>query len=501
MYAVMGGFIVEIGHLYNKLKFATLTTNGILLLAKEGKVVLPYPGSISDKSQMDILTKAFVCCQALSFIGQVIERKIAHLTISLLELNTAVHIVCTMVMYFFRLQKPYNVQDPTLIAMDDLPDVLAFIVTSSRWPHNSGFEKTQPKRQAKRFWSFISDSADPPFAWFGSSSEELVAEDGTPDNMPQPASDNDQDDSNHASGVQSSDIHLATSQCELPEPDGEALCCPDAPSYVPVSNIEPRLYLESGQVLASGFGPADDPKFIGHGKYQVGLSQTDVDRLTLAAKYMRKLLRSYKKSPIVRKSFIPGTCVPKVQLLKPFSDTALQPFGNRLICGRVEDWPTLEELAESMGANIFILFGAVAFTTGFYGIVHGTAKSILFPTAFEHSLWDMSCLALFAYALLFIATWGMVDPELNPELNFAKGSWIAEAGVIVLKFKSFYKALLKRSKVWRISNSLVGGLLLLIYVSCRAFIIVESFISLRHVPLDLYRTPNITYLGFIPHVQ
>ena len=112
MYAVMGGFIVEIGHLHNKLKFATLTTNGILLLAKEGKVVVPYPGSISDKSQMDILTKVFVCCQALSFIGQVIERKIAHLTISLLELNTAVHILCTLVMYGFWLQKPYNIQDP-----------------------------------------------------------------------------------------------------------------------------------------------------------------------------------------------------------------------------------------------------------------------------------------------------------------------------------------------------------------------------------------------------
>jgi hypothetical protein len=184
MYAVMGGFIVEIGHLHNKLKFATLTTNGILLLAKERKIVLPYPGSISDKCQMDILTKAFVCCQALSFVGQVIERKIAHLTISLLELNVSVHIACTVVMYFFWLQKPYNIQDPTLIAMDDIPDVLAFIVTSSRWPHNSGFEKMQPKRKAKRFGSFASDSIDPPFAWFGSSSEESVAEDGTLDNMP-----------------------------------------------------------------------------------------------------------------------------------------------------------------------------------------------------------------------------------------------------------------------------------------------------------------------------
>ncbi len=101
MYAVIGSFIVEISHLHNKLKFVTLIANRILLLAKERKFISPYPGSISDKCQMDILTKAFVCCQALSFLGQVIERKIAHLTISLLELNTAVHIACTVVMYGF----------------------------------------------------------------------------------------------------------------------------------------------------------------------------------------------------------------------------------------------------------------------------------------------------------------------------------------------------------------------------------------------------------------
>lgn len=162
MYAVMGGFIVEIGHLHNKLKFATLNPNGILLLAKEGKFVSPYPGSISSKSQMDILTKAFVCCQALSFLGQVIEPKVAHLTISLLELNTAVHIVGTVVMYAFWIRKPYNIQDPTLVALDDQPDLLAFIVTSSQWPQSSGFETAKPTRRRDRIPCRILGSADPP---------------------------------------------------------------------------------------------------------------------------------------------------------------------------------------------------------------------------------------------------------------------------------------------------------------------------------------------------
>jgi hypothetical protein len=126
---------------------------------------------------------------------------------------------------------------------------------------------------------------------------------------------------------------------------------------------------------------------------------------------------------------VAGTCVPKVQLLKPFSDRALQPFGNRLICARVENWPTLEELAESMGAIIFILFGAIASTAAGYGGFHGTANRILFPTAVEYYLWDVSCFALFAYILLFAFLWGAADAELK----LAKGSWIAEARVAVLK--------------------------------------------------------------------
>jgi hypothetical protein len=489
----MGGFIVDISHLHNKLKFATLTTNGILLLAKEKKAVLPYPSSISAKSQMDIITKTFVCCQALSFIGQVIERKIAHLTISLLELNTAIHILCTIVMYGFWLNKPYNIQDPTLVVMDDIPDVLAFIVTSSRWPHNSGFEKTLSKRQAKRSRSWFSSSTDPPFAWFGSSTEEPAASDGTLDHMPQPTSDNDQDDGNPASGGHVSDIHMATTYCELPEPDGEALCCPDAPSYVPVSNIEPRLYLESGQVLASGFGPADDPDLIGHGKYQVGLSQTDINRLNLAAKYMRKLLGSYKKSPIIRNSFITGTCVPKVQLLKPFSDSALQPFGDHLICDRVRNWPTLEELTENTVYTIFILSAAVAVTNGGYAFIYVVANTILFPTVVEYNLWGFSCLVLCVYCWLSLYVWKKVIAKLGS----VDGSWIAA----VRKWKSSYKAKIKRSKLRRISALSVIALILLIYIFSRAFIIIESFISLRHVPLDIYRTPNITYFSYVPHIQ
>jgi hypothetical protein len=500
MYAVMGGFIVEIGHLHNKLKFATLNPNGILLLAKEGKFVSPYPGSISSKSQMDILTKAFLCCQVLSFLGQVIERKVAHLTISLLELNTAVHIVGTVVMYAFWIRKPYNIQDPTLVALDDQPDLLAFIVTSSQWPQSSGFETAKPTRRRDRIPCRILGSADPPFAWFGSLIEDSATSDEIIDNMPKMISDGDQSQNTSTSSDNSLERCLVTTRCESSEPDRQALCHPNIATYLPVSNIEPLLFLESGQVLASGFGPIDESELIGlsHGKYQIGLSQKDLDRLGLAAKYMRKLLGSYKKPLAIRDSVAGGTCIPKVQLLKPFADKALQPFGDRLICSRVENWPTVEQLMESIGAWLLLLLVALAMTVTAYGFLHEFANPALLPTKLEGSLWGMSCVVVVLYLPIFTFTYRLVDDYFSVKFQMPTNTcdW-----ALILNWQSLYNAWRKRNKPWRILSLLGVGFFGVVYIASRAFIIVESFISLRHVPIDVYQTPNITYLGFVPHIS
>lgn len=112
-----------------------------------------------------------------------------------------------------------------------------------------------------------------------------------------------------------------------------------------------------------------------------------------------------------------------------------------------------------MGAAIFLLFAAVAFIATGYRILHGIVSPVLLPTTVERNLWNLSCWALLAYSLLLMLIYGLVDAELK----FAKGSWIAEARVIVLKWKSSYKAWSKRNKFWRISALLGVGLLLLVY--------------------------------------
>jgi len=38
----------------------------------------------------------------------------------------------------------------------------------------------------------------------------------------------------------------------------------------------------------------------------------------------------------------------------------------------------------------------------------------------------------------------------------------------------------------------------LLYIGARVFIVVESFISLRRVPIVVYQTPTTNFMGYIP---
>jgi len=46
----------------------------------------------------------------------------------------------------------------------------------------------------------------------------------------------------------------------------------------------------------------------------------------------------------------------------------------------------------------------------------------------------------------------------------------------------------------------VSSLILFLYVGARLYIVVGSFISLRHVPIGVYQTPSSNIIGNIPHL-
>ncbi|KAL8876517.1 MAG: hypothetical protein Q9198_005306 [Flavoplaca austrocitrina] len=113
---------------------AALTPAGIMFCLRHEPNILPYvsPEQIKDKSKADGLKKTLVCAQATWFCVQCIARLAKSLPLSLLELNTVAHALCTLVIYLLWWHKPLDVEEPTLIIDPKLAPMLAYMWMTSR---------------------------------------------------------------------------------------------------------------------------------------------------------------------------------------------------------------------------------------------------------------------------------------------------------------------------------------------------------------------------------
>jgi hypothetical protein len=128
-YATMGGFAIipgerrsntgryVRGYTQSYAERLTLTTDGIEFLANMDPSCLKIisKSEIMDKSKGNRVTKALVCLQAFWFCVQCIARITQGLKISLLELNTFAHALCTILIYFLWWNKPLDIDEPTVI--------------------------------------------------------------------------------------------------------------------------------------------------------------------------------------------------------------------------------------------------------------------------------------------------------------------------------------------------------------------------------------------------
>ncbi|UPK96293.1 hypothetical protein LCI18_007228 [Fusarium solani-melongenae] len=105
-----------------------LNAMGAVFLAKEGHVI-PIPmEKIDDKSKADTIQKVLVLTQVLWFITQCIARIIYQLPLSLLEVHTMVHVVCTVVLYACWLKKPLDVKVPEIIVPDKFGGAICLLL-------------------------------------------------------------------------------------------------------------------------------------------------------------------------------------------------------------------------------------------------------------------------------------------------------------------------------------------------------------------------------------
>ncbi|KAL9024592.1 MAG: hypothetical protein Q9196_006405 [Gyalolechia fulgens] len=138
-YASMGGFALvadpkRAAFLPSSHTRAALTPEGIIFLLSHEPDALPYltEAQILDKSKADGLKKTLVCAQATWFCVQCVTRLAQSLPVSLLELNTFAHALCTLVIYILWWKKPLDVEEPTELSDPRLSPIFAYMWMTSK---------------------------------------------------------------------------------------------------------------------------------------------------------------------------------------------------------------------------------------------------------------------------------------------------------------------------------------------------------------------------------
>ncbi|KLO11913.1 hypothetical protein SCHPADRAFT_891194 [Schizopora paradoxa] len=121
-YATMGGFQLDVrdsrtGEPFENTTFerTRLSTNGVRFLMGQYTELLTVPTieSIKERAKSNSLGKAVLALQVVWFIVNCASRLAENLPLSLMEVSTLAHGLCTLLTYFAWWSKPFNVDGPT----------------------------------------------------------------------------------------------------------------------------------------------------------------------------------------------------------------------------------------------------------------------------------------------------------------------------------------------------------------------------------------------------
>ncbi len=161
-----------------------------------------------------------------------------------------------------------------------------------------------------------------------------------------------------------------------------------------------------------------------------------------------------------------------------YAGTCLHFKPERLVAHDIRNWPGDDLLREASGSVVGPIFWLACSA---YGAIHLTAWNNHFPSEAEKWLWrSLSLLFLFCGGLCVIS--GCVSHAPR-------------------KLKAFWERWINGGQR-RWLNVLIGAFVAvcgLSLVLARGFIVIESFISLRELPLEAYQAPSWTQL--LPHFR
>ncbi|QDS72988.1 hypothetical protein FKW77_008877 [Venturia effusa] len=506
-YVIMGGFILDVSPLHDNYGVMTLSHHAVLALAKDRLFPPMLDHSIHDKSKADYLAKALVFFQVSFLLVQTIARRVQALPISLLEIHTLVHVVCAVCMYVAWLGKPLDIKDPTDIThiVWSNPDVK----TGLHWQKSIAELLVQDPLITT--WVCLEDNplgCTPnsmeaetslavnygPFSECHNRTMEPILASSKP-RVEAQLLDSDFD----GLFLKYCTNDLASAVAALPKEDADEGEEQNAwlrktagtiaweshrfKEYHAVTSngtkLPVALSLLSGCTLSSGVGPA-----AGYNPFcsKVFPDGTTFARLHFTQKALKRWLLAFGD----------GDC--RDCVLSLHTATQAKPYN-------LEEYRVVEHIPPYFEKRMssFVAKSAhhdkwtalmACVTCVAYGGIHAAGWNSVFATQAEQLLWRISCPLL---VILGVPMYSFISAlEEKTGVNFLGKlfwTWIRMRWGLRFDFDwPFGPALLH----------LVSFLGFIPYCAARVFLVVEAFISLRHVPEGVYQ--GVEWTNYIPHL-
>ncbi len=558
----MGGLAFDVSDIDDRLHSVTLTPIGLKLLAERGHFIEVSDDDIRDKSKANIFAKCLVILQVSWIAVQTISRKATGYPLSPLEIHTLVHAACALVMYLLWFRKPLDVQAPTIVSKAGFEDLTALILTQipqfgttwySHLPAPKDFWRATPAKRTEASFLMFDDSAlsrrgEGCSSCGGQSTPSTTTKVEVTDKGVLHAIPKTCDSCVNLSKPECQQARISEARtlsspiaphppagircgpppgvkavCELRSgdftPDGIGLqplitstsyhdeigpkegCCglweflnPCPPQPPPISPaLKERLPAEEVR------GRLREPAY-GH-EINLSLSEKDYKRWKLAGAAFLKEMEIQKVSDPGNGRYLPFEID---QLLPTWQDS---PFENVLA------WRCRNVRWGSSGNSLMTLASTLWLLGSLYGGIHLALWNYDFPTPLERFLWRFSAATLGSASVLFLVVALLLTAYDGYEKYSKRREQRAEESH---RNNAFQRATpssrcadwrRKSYIIWRnwCKNMFLIVVVLMVvaavplYIFARTFIVVESFISLRHVPIGVYEG-GLGWSKYIPHL-
>lgn len=463
----------------------TLKPAGILKLAQHGYHFDISNESISDKYKADSLAKVLVYIQILWFVCQTIQRKIAHLPISILEFHVLVNIGCGLVVYTMWFKIPRNVDTATVEDVFLIERLVPEILDSNGYGNfpklflQMGYSNRIDWAQGDDHGHDMHTGLPKAAMWVcregGNRPEESNAAIEVVAGPSVTISIIDPENMKDGAAADLSKRLREDLQRNLLKENNIATKQPSANddrSNTDYVHPKPKELSELNLVGEQGIVETSDRKEFPAQKYSCQSDKPPLDE------------RKESSHPGLNHTEQPLPSFPQLQSLEGHS-AAVTPrifsmirLGPNCFCPRRGNFSYLELLeTRRNGSELIVHLACFHLAISGYGAIHviPSVVGFRFPSPIERSIWDICC--IFIVGVIFFL------PVAYLVVTILGSTWYMSG-----------------PKKWEFILFWLGLLYLVLLIAARLYLMVESFISLRKERIEVFQTPEWNWLDYIPHI-